>query len=318
CTHQMHAGSHVSHRRLGTPAHWGRAHRGPSRPLHRRTLKRRHHRQADNDMGLSQPGKLLLHTEDSAEDMGPPHSTHALQRGSQFPVRRKNGENVYSINNIIIPASLTACSKVDKLQYKDILTPSWRLVDIVPLVQKEEEEEEDLEKARMLGVSSPPQVEVLSDEVFSHRHQGCEGRERLHWDYWGKGRRYSRSSRLSNSGCFEGPAGDRPADVHGDVPVSSGQSWTFSTPGVALQEDVEAQMPWERRVFPLCGQDEDALRCDEDDKAPQALWSERHDLESSSAEGRGKNSAASPCYAPTTPPAGCEGKDTHRAQGWLR
>uniref|UniRef100_A0A4W4GJN5 PEHE domain-containing protein n=1 Tax=Electrophorus electricus TaxID=8005 RepID=A0A4W4GJN5_ELEEL len=184
CTHQMHAGSHVSHRRLGTPAHWGRAHRGPSRPLHRRTLKRRHHRQADNDMGLSQPGKLLLHTEDSAEDMGPPHSTHALQRGSQFPVRRKNGENVYNIDNIIIPASLTACSKVDKLQYKDILTPSWRLVDIVPLVQKEEEEEEDLEK-----------VEVLSDEVFSHRHQGCEGRERLHWDYWGKGRRYSRSSR---------------------------------------------------------------------------------------------------------------------------
>jgi len=37
-------------------------------------------------------------------------------------VRKRQGDSVYNINDIVIPMSL---SKVEKLQYKDILTPRY-------------------------------------------------------------------------------------------------------------------------------------------------------------------------------------------------
>lgn len=40
----------------------------------------------------------------------------------QGAVRRRQGESMFNIDNIVIPASLT---KVEKLQYKDILTPRF-------------------------------------------------------------------------------------------------------------------------------------------------------------------------------------------------
>ncbi|XP_076858386.1 KAT8 regulatory NSL complex subunit 1-like protein isoform X2 [Brachyhypopomus gauderio] len=300
CTHQLQAGTNANHRRLG-PAHWGHARQESSRPPHSRGLKRRHHRQADKDRCLTRPGKLSPGPADSAEDGFRAHST--LQRSAQFPVRRRNGESVYNIDNIIIPVSLAACSKVDTLRYKDVLTPSWRLVNIVPLVKEEEEVQED------------NMVEVLSDEAFSRRHQDCERREKLRWNYWRKGRRYRHTGRFPSTDCFEGPGGDRPAGVHGDDPVCSGRCWPCGAP---LQEDGEAQMPWTRRTFPLYEEDVDTPRCDEDDKAAQPFMSERRDLESRMWESRGENWVGSPCYTLTTPPAGCAGKDTHRAQGWLR
>ena len=39
------------------------------------------------------------------------------------------------------------------------------------------------------------QVECLSDELFAHRHQSCESREKLRWTTWEKSRRQRRSSR---------------------------------------------------------------------------------------------------------------------------
>jgi hypothetical protein len=38
-------------------------------------------------------------------------------------LRKKRGENAYDINNIVIPYSIAASTRVEKLQYKEIITP---------------------------------------------------------------------------------------------------------------------------------------------------------------------------------------------------
>uniref|UniRef100_A0AAX7TLL8 PEHE domain-containing protein n=1 Tax=Astatotilapia calliptera TaxID=8154 RepID=A0AAX7TLL8_ASTCA len=110
------------------------------------------------------------------------HASH--KQASQGFVRKRQGENVYNINNIVIPMPL---AKVEKLQYKEILIPSWRVVDIQPLMEME-----------------PEKAEALSDEVFAQRHLALEQKEKLRWSSWDKRkhrRRPTRSgSRLLGSG----------------------------------------------------------------------------------------------------------------------
>ena len=38
-------------------------------------------------------------------------------------LRKRRGENDYDINNIVIPYSIAAATRVEKLQYKEIVTP---------------------------------------------------------------------------------------------------------------------------------------------------------------------------------------------------
>ena len=42
---------------------------------------------------------------------------------AQTPIRRRRGESSFDINNIVIPMSVAATTRVEKLQYKEILTP---------------------------------------------------------------------------------------------------------------------------------------------------------------------------------------------------
>lgn len=53
---------------------------------------------------------------------------HAFSLGScltfQQP-RRRRGESSFDINNIVIPMSVAATTRVEKLQYKEILTPRY-------------------------------------------------------------------------------------------------------------------------------------------------------------------------------------------------
>lgn len=45
-----------------------------------------------------------------------------------FPLqqpRRRRGESSFDINNIVIPMSVAATTRVEKLQYKEILTPRY-------------------------------------------------------------------------------------------------------------------------------------------------------------------------------------------------
>lgn len=180
----------------------------------------------------------LSYLEDSSDEvMEESYTLVSRKQGSQGAVRRRQGESMFNIDNIVIPASLT---KVEKLQYKDILTPSWQVVDIQSLLKSEAETEEK-------------KMEVLTDEVFAQRHLALEQKEKMRWSFWGKKhcRHSSRSgSRLSSSGGGLCTSGEE-----------NSVEWSFTqldTDELLNSEECLPQAPWERRVFPL-NDDEETL-----------------------------------------------------------
>uniref|UniRef100_A0A673M9H0 KAT8 regulatory NSL complex subunit 1-like n=1 Tax=Sinocyclocheilus rhinocerous TaxID=307959 RepID=A0A673M9H0_9TELE len=84
---------------------------------------------------------------------------NSVVRSLFSPVRRRRGESPFDINNIVIPMSVAATTRVEKLQYKEILTPRWREVDIL----------------------AKPLVEDLSEGAFAKLHQTLEDQERSRW-----------------------------------------------------------------------------------------------------------------------------------------
>ncbi|XP_073711456.1 KAT8 regulatory NSL complex subunit 1-like protein [Misgurnus anguillicaudatus] len=167
---------------------------------------------------------------------------------SQFSCRSRSAENVFTIDDIVIPMSLVSSIKVEKPQYKDILTPSWRKVDIFPL--------SNIKKDEHLGKSEP-----ITDEDFSQRHKRYERREKLRWSSSSQSRSYS-----IRKSCFAVSVKDHSAHCHPPVD-SSGPSTRISSPPEdqteASVDDRESLLPWERRMFPLSDEDEEVLRLHE-------------------------------------------------------
>ena len=83
--------------------------------------------------------------------------------------RRRSEQHAYDINNIVIPYSIAASTRVERLKYKEILTPKWRLID-------------ELEnEATMSEVDGNETDEDISDDAFALRHLKCEADERKHF-----------------------------------------------------------------------------------------------------------------------------------------
>ena len=40
-------------------------------------------------------------------------------------LKKRRGESAYDINNIVIPYSMAAATRVERLQYKEIITPRY-------------------------------------------------------------------------------------------------------------------------------------------------------------------------------------------------
>ncbi|XP_072502030.1 KAT8 regulatory NSL complex subunit 1 isoform X4 [Notamacropus eugenii] len=193
------------------------------------------------------------------------------------PVRRRRGESSFDINNIVIPMSVAATTRVEKLQYKEILTPSWREVDLQSLRVNPDEENEE--------------IEDLSDAAFAALHAKCEEMERARW-LWTTSvppqRRGSRSYRSSDgrttpqlgnaNSSTPQPASPDISNSHSISEFSHSQSprspispdllsasltpiarenlrhlsiedTRCSTPELGLDE--QTVQPWERRSFPL-------------------------------------------------------------------
>ncbi|NXK86913.1 KANL1 protein, partial [Formicarius rufipectus] len=102
----------------------------------------------------------------SSASQGSSSTTVVLVLSLQQP-RRRRGESSFDINNIVIPMSVAATTRVEKLQYKEILTPSWREVDVSALKANPEEDNDE--------------IEDLSDSAFAARHGKCEEMERARW-----------------------------------------------------------------------------------------------------------------------------------------
>ncbi|XP_018427019.1 PREDICTED: KAT8 regulatory NSL complex subunit 1-like [Nanorana parkeri] len=202
------------------------------------------------------------------------------QNSMSAALKRKRFENSYDIDNIVIPMSLVAASRVEKLQYKEILTPSWRVLD--------SSEKDTLDR--------DPQLEDLSDDTYQDRHSTYEELERSRWDSWASAtpqRRGSRSSNRSDGRWTPQPPNSQGSSQQMDSPdirfhslndfplsLSSAAadnpepystvqclslhsrprvlSWSedtrSSTPEMPDDEEQVIQ-PWEQRFFPLSDRD---------------------------------------------------------------
>nr|KAF6415965.1 KAT8 regulatory NSL complex subunit 1 [Molossus molossus] len=220
---------------------------------------------------------LVRQLSTSSDTSASTSSSPQVTASTSQPVRRRRGESSFDINNIVIPMSVAATTRVEKLQYKEILTPSWREVDLRSLKGNPDEENEE--------------IEDLSDAAFAALHAKCEEMERARW-LWTTSvppqRRGSRSYRSSDGRTTPqlgsaNPSTPQPAspDVssshslsefsHGQSPRSpispelhsapltpvardtvrhlASEDTRCSTPELGLDE--QSIQPWERRTFPL-------------------------------------------------------------------
>ncbi|XP_063308937.1 KAT8 regulatory NSL complex subunit 1-like [Pelobates fuscus] len=215
----------------------------------------------------------------------PTASSGCQQTSNTANLKRKRLENSYDINNIVIPMSMAAASRVEKIQYKEILTPSWRVLD-------------STERDTVLGID--PELEDLSDEVYLNRHSAYEELERSRWDSWASSTPQRRGSRSSNKsdgrwtpqppssglGSLQPASPDVGFQCLNDVPLTLSSapdspepytnvqclsvksrtrvlSWsedTRSSTPEAPDEEEQAVLPWEHRNFPLSDRDLRALQ----------------------------------------------------------
>ncbi|XP_062389773.1 KAT8 regulatory NSL complex subunit 1-like protein isoform X2 [Sardina pilchardus] len=294
-----------------TEVRWEPGVRGP--PRQNRQRRRRRRKRLDHDSSLDEVELLSCFAvppspEESAEEALTPHPHHTRHRSSQF-IRRRNGESVFNINNIVIPMSLAAPIKVEKLQYKDILTPSWRVVETEQLLKEQEEEQERVEE-------EDDETESLSDELFARRHQSYERREKLRWTTWEKNRKHRRS-RSSCAGhstpSADGSSRDSGVRTHPQPqphphPHPDWGCWGTGDSDGELEEKLP-QVPWETRAFPLSVEEEEALRSDgeeeeEEEEPLAAAWSEGERSDSSGMY------SGSEMAGPTVPSSGRRRKRT--------
>ncbi|KAM6934509.1 KAT8 regulatory NSL complex subunit 1-like protein [Xenentodon cancila] len=191
--------------------------------------------------------------ESSDEVLEDSDTQDTIKPTSRGHIRKRQGDSVYNINNIVIPVAL---SKVEKLHYKDILTPSWREVDVDSLTVVEAEEEEW-------------QLEDLRDEVFAQRHLALEQKEKLRWSSLEMRKCFRPTirsvSRLSGGGNGVCTSGEE-----------SSAEWSRGQLDSDEQLQSEAwltQAPWEPRVFPLDADHYTSMLSDEVGELPSG-WTD--------------------------------------------
>uniref|UniRef100_A0A8C7XPU2 PEHE domain-containing protein n=1 Tax=Oryzias sinensis TaxID=183150 RepID=A0A8C7XPU2_9TELE len=86
---------------------------------------------------------------DGSSDMPEESYTHVSHsKASQLFFRKDHGHTVYHINDVIIHGS---SRRLEKLQYKEIPTPRWRVLQIEPLTGIEMERDENNEKLQVMS-----------------------------------------------------------------------------------------------------------------------------------------------------------------------
>ncbi|XP_034417536.1 KAT8 regulatory NSL complex subunit 1-like protein isoform X2 [Cyclopterus lumpus] len=285
-TYKQHA-QHHKRRVMGlSPIRRAGSAQSQRRRANQRKRKRRHiHRLTEDEEEVLYQ---FCDPNSSDEVLEESYTRFSRKKASQGFVRKRQGESVYNINNIVIPMSL---AKVEKLQYKDILTPSWREIDTSSLMDSEAEKKKDDDEEE-------EQVEDLTNTVFAQRHLDVEHREKLRWSSWGK-RKCCRlpersGSRLSSSGGGMCTSEEESSVELGCAQLDSGEQQS--------SEEWLPQTPWEPRVFPLAKDEEDALLSDDLDKVPSG-WPE---CSSACSTSKNYNSCLSlaPSSGATLPPGG--------------
>ncbi|KAK7092317.1 KAT8 regulatory NSL complex subunit 1-like [Littorina saxatilis] len=101
-------------------------------------------------------------------------------------VRKRRGESAYDINNIVIPHSMACLTRVEKLEYKEIPIPSWRVISGETAEEptlKEEVLKEEVHSHKSNGLitmisTDEEEAEDMTDEAFILRHKVSEAEEK--------------------------------------------------------------------------------------------------------------------------------------------
>ncbi|XP_058233392.1 KAT8 regulatory NSL complex subunit 1 isoform X2 [Hemibagrus wyckioides] len=222
--------------------------------------------------GVVSPGLLPHHVTDLSHLHGVPAATDTPMQLA----RRRRGEDSFDIDNLVMPVGLAGLgARVQKLQYKEILTPSWRELDSV---WGASEKHVGSAGQRVNHSDSPQQpsgggpehhseVEDLSDAVFLKRHAIWESRERSRWGSWAQ-RRYR--GRSSSSSCGDGKscrssdqAACSPEPRQGKSSPCRPFCSAVDEPFYQMEDEQQSVQSWERRSFPLL---EEELRWLQDDE----------------------------------------------------
>ncbi|XP_055113621.2 KAT8 regulatory NSL complex subunit 1 isoform X5 [Symphalangus syndactylus] len=205
-------------------------------------------------------------------------SSQVTASTSQQPVRRRRGESSFDINNIVIPMSVAATTRVEKLQYKEILTPSWREVDLQSLKGSPDEENEE--------------IEDLSDAAFAALHAKCEEMERARWLWTTSVPPQRRGSRSPISPeLHSAPLTPVARDTLRHL---ASEDTRCSTPELGLDE--QSVQPWERRTFPLAHSPQAECEDQLDAQERAARCTRR-----TSGSKTGRETEAAPTSPPTVP-----------------
>ncbi|XP_045207294.2 KAT8 regulatory NSL complex subunit 1-like isoform X2 [Mercenaria mercenaria] len=186
------------------------------------------------------------------------HSASSSALKDQKEHRKKRFENAYDINNIVIPYSMAASTRVEKLQYKEIQTPKWR-----ELGQSEQDTEEP---------QAEQEVEDMTDDTFADRHETMEAEERKRFRNFityppvrrGRLSRESESNTLEtfspecslNEASFQTDSAGCLSYIHEERRRSGSTSRRSNTFDDSVREydsynDYEYMEPWPARQFPI-------------------------------------------------------------------
>ncbi|XP_063173989.1 KAT8 regulatory NSL complex subunit 1-like protein [Candoia aspera] len=180
-------------------------------------------------------------------------SSHSIS--SQLNSRRRlRSESSYDIDNIVIPMSLVAPSKLEKLQYKEILTPSWRIITLKPLEKLHEDEEK---------------AEELSDDVYAARHSKYEDKEKARWSLWEqcrcprRNRSYSRNFEEQDASLKEKQDSNLTPYISENTADITSEAYNSLYLGMSESSGKKQSKTilWERRAFPLKNEEVEALIC---------------------------------------------------------
>ena len=157
----------------------------------------------------------------------------------------------------------THTHRLEKLEYKEIITPSWRkIIDGLNAIIKVKVQPERVSPPPIIAhpeaeESPDNEYEDTSDQVFTSRHDKCEQQEKKRFLNFISGGQRKRSRPHSLASTPD------PLSASSPLPVSASKRRVFGSPTPSECELFASQyvgvLPWQPRDFPLVDLDLDAL-----------------------------------------------------------
>ena len=86
--------------------------------------------------------------------------------------KKSRTSSEYDINNIVIPYSIASSTRLEKPQYKEILTPGWRVIDCEPdgMTRKEIEQLVSYSTSYLAFTSNIVSENIVSENIGSEMY----------------------------------------------------------------------------------------------------------------------------------------------------